>query len=220
MAEAFGIFTSYHIKPYSSVMTLYILNMAASGFVFGYILPYSDYFALPLFVFNIIICIGGTFIANDYNMTESGKLFVGFLFPQVSLNMGVFIIENFVYENQDTIVDYNWTDRNKPSLSAVNSVQIGSIIFYMFISMCWPFRSLVSFLKSITSTTKIDNSELIDKLFPCDVEEDAVDNRRVFLDVREVCHTYPDGTNAVRNMSFQVHEGEVLSFLGANGSFL
>lgn len=69
MAEAFGIFTSYHITPYSSVMTLYILNIAASGFVFGYVLPYSDYFALPLFVFNIIICIGGTFIANDYTMT-------------------------------------------------------------------------------------------------------------------------------------------------------
>ena len=218
MAKAFGIFTSYHVTPYSSVMTLYILNMAASGLVFGFILPYSDYFALPLFIFNVIICIGGTFIANDYVMTESGKLFVGFLFPQVSLNMGIFIIENFVYENQDTVVDYNWTDRNKPSLSAVNSIQIVSIFFYMFISMCWPFHSLQSFLKSTASPIKIDNSEIIDKLFPCDAEEETVDDRKVFLDVRGVCHTYPDGTNAVRNMSFQVHEGEVLSFLGANGS--
>ena len=219
MAQAFGILTSYHVKPYSSVMTLYIINMAASGFVFGYVLPYSDYFALPLFVFNIIICIGGTFIANDYVMTESGKLFIGFLFPQVSLNMGVFIIENFVYENQDTVVDYDWTDRNKPSLSTVNSIQIGSIIFYMFISMGWPFRSFVAYLKSTLSTTRVDNPEVIDKLFPCDVEVvGSEDNRRVFLDVRGVCHTYPDGTNAVKNMSFQVHEGEVLSFLGANGS--
>lgn len=29
---------------------------------------------------------------------------------------------------------------------------------------------------------------------------------------------YPDGTNAVKEMSFNVKEGEVLSFLGANGA--
>jgi ABC-type multidrug transport system ATPase subunit len=218
MAHAFGIFTSYHVTPYSSIMTLYILNVAASGFVFGLAIPDSNYFGLPLFVFNIIICIGGTFIANDYDMSESGKLFVGFLFPQVSLNMGVFIIENFMYENQNTVMDYNWTDRSKPSLSAVNAIQIVSIFFYILISMGWPFRSIVSYMRNTFLSTKIDNSETIDNLFPCDVEVEANDNRRVFLDVRAVCHTYPDGTNAVRNMSFQVHEGEVLSFLGANGA--
>ncbi len=29
---------------------------------------------------------------------------------------------------------------------------------------------------------------------------------------------YPDGTNAVKYMTFNVREGEVLSFLGANGA--
>lgn len=38
------------------------------------------------------------------------------------------------------------------------------------------------------------------------------------LQVSSLSHVYPDGTNAVRDMSFNVKEGEVLSFLGANGA--
>jgi ABC-type multidrug transport system ATPase subunit len=38
------------------------------------------------------------------------------------------------------------------------------------------------------------------------------------LEVNSIYHVYPDGTKAVSNVSFTVKEGEVLSFLGANGA--
>ena len=38
------------------------------------------------------------------------------------------------------------------------------------------------------------------------------------LRVSHLTHIYPDGTHAVKDVSFKVREGEVLSFLGANGA--
>jgi hypothetical protein len=38
------------------------------------------------------------------------------------------------------------------------------------------------------------------------------------LRVNDLHHIYPDGTAAVKGMSFQVKSGEILSFLGANGA--
>ena len=40
MSRAFNIFSEYHVAPYSSLMALYILDMGASAFVFGFILRY------------------------------------------------------------------------------------------------------------------------------------------------------------------------------------
>ena len=60
--------------------------------------------------------------------------------------------------------------------------------------------------------------------FPSDNEEAECSlffregSKRVLLDVASLSHIYPDGTHAVKNISFKVREGEVLSFLGANGA--
>jgi len=38
------------------------------------------------------------------------------------------------------------------------------------------------------------------------------------VEVQDLTHTYPDGTAAVRGISFSVEEGEIFSFLGPNGA--
>ena len=60
--------------------------------------------------------------------------------------------------------------------------------------------------------------------FPCDVEGEEEEEGQPavgvshLLNVANLSHIYPDGTHAVKNISFKVKEGEVLSFLGANGA--
>lgn len=54
--------------------------------------------------------------------------------------------------------------------------------------------------------------------FPCDLEDGAAETGNVLLDVGGLTHIYPDGTHAVKGLSFKVAQGEVLSFLGANGA--
>ncbi len=44
------------------------------------------------------------------------------------------------------------------------------------------------------------------------------DKSDVLLSVKELSHIYPDGTQAVKDISFDIKKGEVLSFLGANGA--
>lgn len=41
---------------------------------------------------------------------------------------------------------------------------------------------------------------------------------RPLIKVREISHIYPDGTQAVKGVTFSVRKGEVLSYLGANGA--
>ncbi len=54
--------------------------------------------------------------------------------------------------------------------------------------------------------------------YPCDKEEEDTAGAKFLLKVNTMTQVYPDGTNAVKDMTFNVREGEVLSFLGANGA--
>ena len=38
------------------------------------------------------------------------------------------------------------------------------------------------------------------------------------VEVRDVTHTYPDGTAAIRGISFRIHHGESVAVVGANGA--
>jgi ABC-type uncharacterized transport system ATPase subunit len=59
-------------------------------------------------------------------------------------------------------------------------------------------------------------------VYPCDNMDDDPsfprNTNKVVLSVQEVSHVYPDGTHAVKGISFDIREGEVLSYLGANGA--
>jgi hypothetical protein len=142
---------------------------------------------------NLIVSVGGTFVANDYSFSSSGKLFVGFFLPQISLNQGIFIIENFIYRFPDTRMDYQYQEIEKPCLHDVHVVQIFSTLFYLLIAWAYPFDWFFSFWSSKISSSE---QQTLESLFPSDIEDEP-DNRKVFLDVRAVSHTYPDGTAAV-----------------------
>jgi len=38
------------------------------------------------------------------------------------------------------------------------------------------------------------------------------------VEVQDLTHTYPDGTAAVRGISFRIHHGEAVAVVGANGA--
>ncbi|KIE42697.1 MULTISPECIES: energy-coupling factor ABC transporter ATP-binding protein [Geobacter] len=38
------------------------------------------------------------------------------------------------------------------------------------------------------------------------------------VEVRDLCHCYPDGTEALRGISFRIHHGESVAVVGANGA--
>jgi cobalt/nickel transport system ATP-binding protein len=38
------------------------------------------------------------------------------------------------------------------------------------------------------------------------------------IEVRNICYSYPDGLEAVKNMSFTIHHGEAVGIIGANGA--
>lgn len=38
------------------------------------------------------------------------------------------------------------------------------------------------------------------------------------VEVRDLCHCYPDGTDALRGISFRIHHGESVAVVGANGA--
>jgi len=43
-------------------------------------------------------------------------------------------------------------------------------------------------------------------------------NKEVIVDIRQLTHTYKDGTAAVRDLNLQIHRGEFVAILGQNGS--
>ena len=220
LLSAIGIFNPARAPAYGALMTCYSLAMTSFSMGFGFIVFQSEYYALPIFILNTALAVAGAYLGIAYNMTVGAKMFVIFLAPPLGLSMGVIQIENYLYDFSGDM-DFNFvnTQKNYPSLNAICGMLILSSAVYMFIVLGMPFDWIIpknddNFLEAI-ATSKADEVK-----FPCDMEE-AADNGSAderLLEVNQLSHIYPDGTHAVKDMSFNIKSGEVLSFLGANGA--
>ena len=215
-----GVLDNARVPAYGALFTCYSLGITAMAMCFGFIVFKSEYYALPAFVMNSALTVGGIFLGMDYGTSAPLKLFVSFLVPPLGLSMGFFVIENYLYDNQGSNMDFKFENTQKlyPSLNSLCGVLVASMVMYMLIAIGmpfdWVFSKRESSLVDIIAASKADEVE-----YPCDVEEVVVDKDKlktenVLLQVNKLSHIYPDGTHAVKNVSFEVKQGEVLSFLG------
>lgn len=93
---------------------------------------------------------------------------------------------------------------------------MASFIVYFILTLLMPFDWVFE-RKTDAETIALARRDEIK--YPCDLEDThATANGNILLKLSNLSAIYPDGTHAVKDMSFQVKEGEVLSFLGANGA--
>lgn len=172
MCSAFNIIGDFHVKPYYSLGIAYIAQLAAASIAFGYVIPTSEYYGLPVFIISIILSVVGTFAAVNFEIDIAVKLLMSFLAPPLALNVGVFTIESYLYDNPDQSMDYGFvnTEYNKPSLRAVLFVQLLSICFYIFIAWGMPFDWMGSILPP-SSIKSLQHDGVADRFYRCDTEE-------------------------------------------------
>ena len=218
----FDIFTDNRITPYAAMLTCYVTSICMFALAFGFVINRSEYYGLPMMLLNSGLGVGGAYVANDHNISIGLKLFLSFLSPQIGLTVGIFGIETYIFHHGDAPMDWSFVDtrKNLPDLKTLNGVLIASAIFYFLINVGMPFDWI--FRKPTLAQALVEGKE--DMEYPCDHEEKesgAVDSGAgAVLNVDSLSHIYPDGTHAVKNVSFRVASGEVLSFLGANGAGL
>lgn len=211
------IMTPLSVPVYASLSYCLVLSLSAAGMAFGFAVFKFEYYALPAFLFSIATAVGGLFVAQDPLLSVSAKLAFAFFLPPTGLAIGIFIIEDWFFKfGEDTPLDmnyaFNYGNRVLPSMNNLQGTLIGSAIFYMFICYGMPFDWVFHSDPSITENI-ISSSEELN--YPCAREaSDGFDGEKVLLDVKNISHVYPDGTHAVKNISFQVRSGEILSFLG------
>lgn len=215
--RAFTILDDRRMGPYSAIMSLFLFGSTSFAMMFGHLVPRSEYYGLPIFICTVAFTVCGAYLGIAYNISTGLKLFFCFLSPSVGLTMGILDIENYLYYNSGNM-DYSFVNQNKayPDLASVLGVMVASGVFYFCLALLLPLDWL--FEKkgndALFTAAKTD-----DVRYPCDTEEESTqDTRRSLLEVNNLSHIYPDGTHAVKDMNFAVREGEVLSFLGANGA--
>ena len=207
------------VGPYAALMTIYVFGSSCFAMFFGFLVPRSEYYGLPIFVSTIALTVCGAYMGAAADISTSVKLLLSFLSPSIGLTMGVIDIENYLYFNEGDM-DYYFVNSNKayPDLSGVIGVIFASGLFYLLLILLIPI-DVTYLLFDRTPSSEQYSSKLDAVKYPCDTEDDDTkDNRRSLLQVNNLAHIYPDGTCAVKDISFNVREGEVLSFLGANGA--
>jgi ABC-type multidrug transport system fused ATPase/permease subunit len=152
----------------------------------------------------------------------------------MNLSLGVFTIETYLYHHDQTDLDYYHLDHSKQlaSFASVLGCLFLSALLYLFV--CWgaPFDWLPGEQSLGDIISRADEA-----VYPCDNMDESSEQAKahgetkgqdrdkdkakveeVLLDVRDIHQVYPDGTRAVKGISFKVKMGEVLSYLGANGA--
>jgi hypothetical protein len=213
------VLSPWHLAPYFAMMSCYGLALISFALAFGFVIPRPEFIGLPLFILQAALTVGGTYLANDYNMDPGLKLFIGTLFPPIGVTIGVFTTEVYLWHNEGTDMDFNHldTDKNLPSLNAVCACLLVSAALYFAVAVGMPFDWL--FADDTSAFSRLAQEEDEERV---DVEEkeggDQAALENDVLSVRNLTQIYPDGTKAVKGMTFSVANGEILSFLGANGA--
>ena len=216
----FGIINDERVGPYGALLSAYVVASAAFGMAFGFVIPRSEYYGLPVFLTTCALTVCGAYLAIANNISIGLKLFFCFLSPSVGLTMGVIVTENYLYSKGGPM-NYHYTNHNKnyPNLYNIDMILLVSALTYFLITLALPLDWLWNLTGSSNNEALALNKQ-DDIKYPCDVEENTGvgTGGKVLLDVDALTQVYPDGTNAVKDMTFKVTQGEVLSFLGANGA--
>ena len=171
----------------------------------------SDNFALPFILLISGLAGAGTVIAVDESLSVQAKNVLSLFFPPVSFANGVNAIESYVYFNSGAAsIDVAYVDSQRNIMSVANATGflVVSSVLWLFVARCFPFArsDLLNSLKGRARARAGSQASDIEKA------SDAM------LSVNNLSHEYPDGHRAVSNLNLSVQKGEVLVFLGANGS--
>jgi ATP-binding cassette subfamily A (ABC1) protein 3 len=211
----------HQLGPYFALLACYGLGLIAFSLAFGFVIPRPEFIGLPLYIMQAGLAVGGCYIANDYGISIGLKLFIGTIFPPINFTNGIFAIELYLYHHSGEDMDYNHVDNDKnlPPLNAVLICLLVSTLLYFFVAVGMPFDWLFSdesTAQSIAAMMRDDETEVKDIEDKDGSIEHGLAND--VLSVRDLTQVYPDGTKAVKGVTFSVASGEILSFLGANGA--
>jgi len=225
--SALGVLTADRIAPYAALMTCYILASSTFGMAFGFVIPRSEYYGLPVFRLVTLLSVCGAYLAADFDYSIGIKLFFSFLSPSVGMVLGVVMIESYFFRFGSPM-NYSYISHTKsyPTLNNLNMVLLLSALMYFLIVLVFPldgFYKWMGLSKVAKQLLEREAGEVDESAYPYDKEEEETNRSsdaslKRLLEVNSIYHVYPDGTKAVSNVSFTVKEGEVLSFLGANGA--
>lgn len=94
IGNMYGIISDDRVGPYGALLTCYVLSSAAFGMAFGFVIPRSEYYGLPVFLTTCALTVCGAYLAIADNISVGLKLFFCFLSPSVGLTMGLDITGN------------------------------------------------------------------------------------------------------------------------------
>ena len=208
---------------YFNLLIAYAPALTAFALAFGHVVPRQEFFALPCLLILLVLAVSGNYFANEEEISISAKLFVSFLCPPIGFSVGVFTIETYAWRYSDgENFDFDFINErsNLPRLNDVCGILFFSSCLYLFIAWGFPFDWLGL---SLFRHDKYIGTDFDDEIvYPCDYEEEesaeSDPNRPAYLKCDNLTQVFPDSTKAVSKLSFAVREGEVLSFLGANGA--
>jgi hypothetical protein len=155
------------------------------------------------------------------NISIGLKLFFCFLSPSVGLTMGVIVIESYLFSHGNPMnyhfINNNW---NYPDLNNILTVLLVSALGYFLITLVspldwiWNYTGEVEYFLFPKPDYQAINKQ-DDMHYPCDAEDEAGEEdlegtrNDVLLDVNALTQVYPDGTAAVKDMSFKVKQGKI-----------
>jgi hypothetical protein len=215
ICSIYGILTPDRIGPYGALLTCYVLASSTFGMAFGFVIPRSEYYALPVFLTTCALTVCGAYLAIADNISISLKLFFCFLSPSVGLTMGIIVIESYLFSHGNPMnyhyINNNW---NYPNLNNIIVILLISALTYFLITLISPLNWIWNFTESEIESCLFAKRNYVainkhdDMQYPCDTELEGATSAAVLLDVNTLTQVFPDGTAAVKDMSFKVRQGK------------